>query len=345
MFTLFLGVALAIGATAQSTPEFVCKKFQNAPIIDGTKDAIWDNASCIKYVVDANDTAGYADPTINECYFKMGWNDTALFILVYRNDDDFFSEFEPEAIASTLGDWKTDRDELFFDVFADTLNDGRGAQSPNGASFGHYQFTSKWLKKGAEATANDTIWWPQQWYHNAPFQLGTKFQGPNAYFCEYAILLTSLKINPTFIPSVGTDTCPLTKGDGTIFGFSISVNDVDLSDAPTSEAFRKYLRWEPTLGVDPWGNSDGLAVFVLSDTLITGVNNNKISNNAVVYPSQATNSIMLGSDVADLRIYDAAGKLVVNMKNVKANTEVDVRLLNSGVYFVNADGLSGKFVK
>lgn len=325
MFTLFLGAALALSVSAQDVA-LIVKKFQTPPTIGGGPDAQWALAS--KQIMDAPGVPeGFGPPTITEAYFKMGWVDSGLFVLVYRNDDAFANQF-----ISTIDDWKSDRDELFFDVFSDTLNDGRGAINPNGASYGHYQFTSLWQELNQTDTAFRST---SQWYHNRPFFCGYKFLGANIYNYEYFIPFKSLSINPTFIPSVGTDTCPLLAGDGSIFGFSLSINDYDPADNPTSaneDTYRRYLRWELSASLDPWNNMNDAPILQLSDSLLTSVKENTLSS-VNVYPNPAANSIMTNID-GDVAIYNVTGQLVLEQKAVKAGQEVNISNLKNGTYFV-----------
>ncbi|NJK87025.1 MAG: hypothetical protein HC906_14660 [Bacteroidales bacterium] len=46
----------------------------------------------VEIAVDVDDD--YGEASIDEAWFKMGWNDTAFFLLLKRVDDDFATQWE-----------------------------------------------------------------------------------------------------------------------------------------------------------------------------------------------------------------------------------------------------------
>ena len=135
-YSLFFAICfIAVTAIAQ---DLTIPKFSEGatPVIDGVVDDVWDQID--PTYIEIEDPDDFGPATINEAWFKMGWNDTSLFMLLHRNDDEFADQW-----MTGIDDWQSDRDEIFIDVHVDTLNDGRGASDAQGAGtgaeYGHYQ--------------------------------------------------------------------------------------------------------------------------------------------------------------------------------------------------------------
>lgn len=331
-YTLVAVCALTLSAFAQ--PELTIPFLESPPVIDGTVDAVWDEIDPVYVETEAEDNPGPV--TVFEAYFKLAYNDTALFLLVYRDDDDLAFQWE-----TGLADWQSDRDEIFFDVHVDTLDDGRGASDAGpGADYGHYQFTSIWAANGA-ADGPEESWsgMPSQWYHNAPFYFGYVLDG-DSYFSEYAFPFESLTItaidgvDPNLMPEVGKT-----------FGMEVVISDVDMADDPVDESARKFLRWADISG---WDSMDGAAKVTFGDDVINSVENSYASGAVTVYPSPAASTIALkGLETAvNVEVLDLVGHVVLSQENVLATTQLDVSSLNAGVYLIRINNEETiKFVK
>jgi hypothetical protein len=326
IFTLLFGAfILTLMVHAQLEQQFIDipKLADGAAItIDGSVDALWEmvEANYIEY----DDPDDYGVTTVFDCFFKMAWNDTALWVLVHRTDDDFADQWE-----TGLADWQSDRDELFIDVHVDTLDDGRGASDSQdgaqGADWGHYQFTSIWQEG---ITQNSYM--PSQWYHNRPFYFGYEFDGADEYYSEYCFPFSSLTINTALLP----ESDATFQGEpGVTFGFVIVIADVDMSDSPTDQSFRKFMRWVPSGG---WESMDTAGHVTLSEETISGIEFSTLENGAYAYPSPATNMISLGNLEGSARavIYDVVGNEVMRIDEVYNGTPIDIALLRSGTYFI-----------
>jgi hypothetical protein len=228
-------------------PDLIINKFVVSPVIDGDVDPVWDLIEPTP--IDLQVAGDYGDATLTS-YFKMGWNDTALFVLVQREDDDFANQWE-----TGLYDWTSDRDELYFDVNIDTLADGRGTLNPFGASYGHYQFTSIWV----EGDQYDTTYWPQRWYHNAPYKFGYNFISEDVYISEYCFPFSSLAINTSLLPNADAT---FHGKDGVVFGFAFQGTDVDMYDNPVDQNQRKFMWWEAA-ECDGWENMDNAGLVLM----------------------------------------------------------------------------------
>jgi len=328
--TLFTAMFLA--SFTLIAQDLVIPKLIGAPVIDGQVDAVWDMIDAVNCEFEPDDDFG--DASIYEGWFKMAWNDTAFFMLMYRDDDDFADRWE-----TGLEDWQSDRDEIFFDIHVDTLVDGRGASdSQQGASYGHYQFTSIWVQD-----ATEWVGMPQQWYHNAPFYFGYVRTG-DTYYTEYAWPFTSLTIDQSVLP--GTD--ETFQGEaGVIFGLQVAIGDVDMYDNPTDQTFRKWIKWVDEGG---WDDMDDAGQVELGSEEITVPSSveEASSGNFSVYPSPAADYIRI-SDLTqnvDIRIYDVVGSMVMSRQNVNSDTRIHLNHLVSGVYFIRiADETTIKFIK
>jgi hypothetical protein len=302
-----------------------------SPVIDGTVDAVWDMIDAVELTFEPTDD--YGDASIYEGWFKMGWNADSLFLLMRRDDDDFANQWK-----TGLSDWQSDRDEIFFDVFTDTLADGRGASdSQSGASYGHYQFTSIWVQDAADWVGN-----PTQWYHNAPFKFGYSFDTDNSYFSEYAFPFSSLTIDTDLRP---TGDATFQGEDGVTFGLQVAIGDVDMSDNPTDETFRKWLKWVDEGG---WDDMDQAGMVLMDATIPSGLNEETVSINIVAYPNPATDYIMIKNLVScvDVEVYNMLGQKVLTQKNISAVSRLDVGSFAIGIYYIKlSSDETFKFVK
>jgi hypothetical protein len=245
-----------------------------------------------------------------------------LYLLLMRDDDDFADLWETELL-----DWQSDRDEIYLDVNVDTLNDGRGASDDQtGASYGHYQFTSIWVQDAEEWTGS-----PTQWYHNAPFQFGYVRTG-DSYYSEYRWPFTSLTISTTLLP---TADATFQAAEGVTFGLEVVISDVDMSDNPTDETFRKFIRW---IGVSGWATMDSAGQVQLGGS-VNAINDFDNSAGITVYPSPASDYIKLHNLTSnvDIEVYDMLGHLIMVRNDVSSQTSIGISALKQGMYILVAD--------
>ena len=333
MKKLFALLGFLLLSLAAFTQEITINKFEagNAPVIDGEVDEVWDLVAAVDLTFEPTDD--YGDASIDEGWFKMGWIDDTLFLLVRRADDDFANQWE-----TALEDWKSDRDEIFLDVFTDTLADGRGASdAQKGASYGHYQFTSIWTQGVTEWVGN-----PNQWYHNAPFKFGYTFDSENSYYTEYAFPFSSLTIDQTLRLS-GDAT--FQGGDGVTFGLLVVIADVDMADNPIDETFRKFLKWVDEGG---WDDMDQAGKVHMSAALVSSVKDRTVGISPVAYPNPATGQIQISNIVLPLEveIFDILGQLVLTQGNVTSDTRINIGSLNRGLYTIRLSNKQTiKFIK
>jgi hypothetical protein len=325
LYTLLAACVLTLVTTAQG-PELTISKFASAPVIDGTVDAAWDLISQIYPEMEPDDNP--APVSFIDAWFKMGWTDDGIYLLVMRDDDDFATQW-----VTGLADWQSDRDEIYFDVNIDTLNDGRGASDAQvggtGADFGHYQFTSIWAANGtADGVEPQWTGSPTQWYHNAPYELGYSVDG-DMYYAEYYFPFTSLTINTELLPDADES---FQASEGAIFGFELILSDVDMGDDPVDETARKFLKWA---GANGWNTLDTAATITLGSDVISGLELHT-ANSVTLYPSPASGFVSLNGlqSTASIQVIDLVGNVVLEQLNVSAGTQIEIRSLVSGVYFM-----------
>jgi len=315
-YTLLAICAMALTSFAQ--PTGVITYF--TPTVDGVMEDGWD--ALPEYQIDFEVPDDFGQATVWEGYFKISYNDTAIFLLVRRDEDDFAPQW-----VTGLSDWQSDRDEIFFNVNVNHLDEDRGAIEP-GTSYGCYQWTSIWQANEA-GDAIEPTWdgWPNQWYHNSPFELAYVVDG-NAYYTEYCFPATSLAINLDSVPDADS---VLQIAPDVVISFEAVISDVDMADNPTDESFRKFLRWANVSGWDNMKEA-GRMTFLAP---VSGVNSYSVSSNMSVYPSPATSTISIKGleGVANVEIVNMLGAVVLTENNVKANQEINISQLTPGMYF------------
>jgi len=320
MKKLYILFGFLLFSLAGLTQDLTIYKFDDTnPVIDGDVDAVWDLISPVEIAFEPTDDFG--DVSLDESWFKMGWNTDTIFVLMRRADDDFANQWE-----TGLADWQSDRDEIFFDVFTDTLADGRGASDAQvGASYGHYQFTSIWVQDATEWVGN-----PTQWYHNAPFTFGYVFDSEDSYYSEYAFPFTSLTIDQSLRP---TGDATFEGGDGVIFGLQVSIADVDMVDSPTDETYRKWIKWVDEGG---WEDMDQAGQVLMSASPASSIKEKTVGMGLVVYPNPASDHIIIGdiTTTVNLEVYDMLGQLVMMRSNVSSGARINIATLNSGIYYI-----------
>ena len=188
-----------------SASEILFHKFPDgtAPVIDGTIDDIWSQMQI--YNIDKQFIGD--DPfTLTSATWQAGWNDTALFIIVVVEDDDFYPPWE-----SGEDDWMSDKPEIYLDV-NDVLEDGIG---PSVLNSGHYQI-SPTFKEGFNQFDTSGYITLYSTFNNLAY--GYNVSDPN-YVYEYAVNFSSLiaidgdTLNPYNIDAIGFDVYVIDRDD------------------------------------------------------------------------------------------------------------------------------------
>jgi len=236
---LFLIIAVLTGLSA-SAQDAVFKKLPDglAPVVDGVEDTLW---FCVdKHYIEQFFIGEY--PTIDIATWQAVWNDTAIFVLVSVEEDDFYPHYE-----SGLPDWMSDKPQLYFDV-NDVLDDAMG---PAMQESGHYEVSPYFIEDGNGVFTNhyDSLTAPYIKCYSA-FMV----EEPD-YVYEYAVLIDSL---------LDSEGYPLDPMSIDFMGFDVSIIDLD-----EGELHRKRLVWKNTGETDEsWNNMDDCGEIAFSTELI-----------------------------------------------------------------------------
>jgi hypothetical protein len=312
--TLILSFAIVFSAMSTG---LTIKKFPDgkAPKLDGKFDAIWN-------LVDSNNiskrNATYR-ASLDSAYFKMAWNDTALFLIIQVTDSayGFCNKY-----CTGLLDYQSDRPELYFD-----MNTWPGDKQPGasvGIQHGVEQYTGV-MPFGADTFASFTG------YQAGYYSVATHIDG-DTYTEEFAFPWNNADAT-ALVDSLGNVFAP---AKGIQFGFDAYVLDVDPSDQPYSNATRKWAYWHDAAG-KAWDNMGGAGTVTISTDLVgsaSEVANSEISQLTITNPAADYFELLNTNNLRfnDIKIYNVLGKLVLNQNG--AATKVDVTNLRSGVYFV-----------
>jgi hypothetical protein len=236
---LFLIIAAVTGLAA-AAQDAVFKKLPDglAPVIDGVEDSLW---FCVKkHYIEEFFIDEY--PTIDVATWQAVWNDTAIFVLVRVEEDDFYPHYE-----SGEADWNSDKPQLYFDV-NDVLEDGKG---PAFWRSGHYEVSPYFIEGGNGVFTNHYDSLTSPWYKcYAAFMVDE----PD-YVYEYAVLIDSL---------LDSEGYPLDPMSIELMGYDVTIIDLD-----EGEWFRKRLVWKNTGETDEsWNDMDDCGEVVFSTDLI-----------------------------------------------------------------------------
>ncbi len=206
-----------------------------APVIDGVKDLIWD------YVDVKGINRHFVDerPTLDNAMWQAAWNDTALFVIVSVEEDDFCPAWcEPAQV-----EWFSDKPELFMDV-NDFLKDGQG---PVGYPNGHYLLSPPFVE------GKNTYFIRTDYGH--VYSYFAYMVNETDYIFEYAILFRNL---------LDDNQNELAPAEGDQMGF-----DVYIVDRDEGEDTRKRATWKNTGEVDEaWINMDDCGILEFTTTAI-----------------------------------------------------------------------------
>jgi len=100
----------------------------------------------------------------------------------------------------------------------------------------------------------------------------------------------------------------------------------------------------PTMGGDAAGTYYIDDIVIGDATLSTGINQVSVSNNLEIYPNPATTNISIGVDAASVFIFNTIGQVVYSTTNYLKETPINVKELNSGIYFIKTDAGTKKLI-
>jgi hypothetical protein len=233
IFTFLLSAFLGTIAMAEA-PKGIVKKASVAPVIDGVKDAVWDEANVYNIALPFTGTT----PTVGEegtTTWRGLFTDDGIYLLVEVNDDDFFAGY----MVQKSDTWNYDGIELYFNVNT-ILVDGASIGGHGGGQAGKYQVAPAFTADnigGLLLSGNDG---------QAAFMVTAP-----TYLAEYFVPFSRFKDKD------GAD-YDITKP----MGFDVTVNDGD-SAAPGT---RQRMVWANTGGLsESWNNMDDCGSITFSD--------------------------------------------------------------------------------
>ncbi len=244
------GKILFLNTVNYLMPDAILQKFPygNTPVIDGTMDPLWYDVD-LNYIELTDEIFSSAGPpTLDLATWRGAWNDTAIFVLITVEEDDFFPHYE----AGSELNWEYDKPEIYIDVNVGELNDGLGPISTN---TGHYQFSPEFVE-GSNPHFSSGITWFGCYLASA-----YKVEDPD-YVYEYAFNISDLhdKYGSTLDPAAEP-----------LVGFEVCIIDRDAGDAG-----RRFAVWKNT-GENgySWDNMDDCGEVAFS--------NEEISSNSTTF--------------------------------------------------------------
>jgi hypothetical protein len=239
---LFL-IIVAVAGLAATSQDAVFKKLPDglAPVIDGVEDSLWFWVK--RYYIEEFFIDEY--PTIDVATWQAAWNDTAIFLLVSVEEDDFRPHYE-----SGFMEWESDKPQVYFDV-NDVLDDGKGpAWWPNS---GHYEVTPCFIEGGNGVFAN---YYDSLTLRNCKCYAAFMVDEPD-YVFEYAVLVDSLLNDKGY---------PLDPLSIDFMGFDITIIDLDEGDFIYD---RRRLVWKNTGEIaESWSDMDNCGEVLFSTELV-----------------------------------------------------------------------------
>jgi hypothetical protein len=211
-----------------------------SPVIDGYVDNLWH----IYEEFNIDKPFQTEKPTLDKATWRAVWNDTALFIVVSVEEDDFCPHWCEPASA----DWNSDRPDIYLDV-NENLKDGEGPVFyPNG----HYQFAP-----GFTEGENQHYFRGQTW-HGWEYSYAYKVDGSD-YVFEYALMWSSITDENGIVYD---------PEGGRLIGFDVYVTDRD-----EGENWRRRAVWMNDgngPGMDEaWNNMDDCGILAFKGFQIT----------------------------------------------------------------------------
>jgi hypothetical protein len=288
-----------------------------APVLDGVADdAVWGTVPANK--IDRQFKGEH--PTLYSAQWKATWCDSAIFILVQVEDNDFWPSWK-----STQPDWASDKIELYFDVNGSAPT-AYGAST--GGPKGLYQVTSNWDTIQGMGTAHkgnfDSTYEACHWTYDAATPLATRLCPLTV---EWSVPFAKLRDSNAYTAASwgsGIDPTATTK-----IGFDICVSDLD-SAGPSG---RQRQMWSNTAKgfagntSENWGRMDSVGIVTFVPTPYISVRQITSEQN-LVSPTVVSDVLNVNGETLD--VYNMLGQLVYH-SNVN-NGKVNVSTLHEGIY-------------
>lgn len=303
---IIVAVLFSLGLQAQKMEATITSQ-NAAPTIDGVADDdVWD--ACETHDLERIHTPDPADPTLTLATWKAFWNDTAVFVLVEVEDDDWWPSWLSEA-----ADWESDKPEVYFDVNATLDDDGGAGTDGTGNGSGHYQLAPNFTNDTDTTAQGDLISIRAGQIGAATF---------TADPCEYAF-----EYSASFAGLTDGDGNALDPTSRTTIGFDVTVIDRDEGDAG-----RRRATWSNDGSTDEcWNNMDDAGLL----TFQVGTPVSEIAfDPSLVTPTIATTYVNVPANALSVTFYNTLGQAVKQV-DVNGTKTISVADLGVGIYFVS----------
>lgn len=285
--------------------------------IDGEIDFAWDAAA--EYPISLPFGAEtFEDEADCNGYFKVGWDETGLYLLVDVNDDYLYPEGE-------FGEaWEKDKIEVYIDMNVGNLEDAAGpGSSDNDGTNGHFQLAPNFL---ADYTDGPT-WFTGDRGYNA--DTDTKGEPVNA--------VTEFWIPWENLPD--KDGNVIVPDETMTFGLGISIAD---NDGPDNGNARNRMVWVNASDPESWLNMDACGTLMLEESTldVEAVEAAKFS----VYPNPASDVLYVRNAVnaKSVSVHNIVGAEVLNVTVDGSETfSINTSDLEKGIYVISVNTESG----
>ncbi len=314
--------------TDTTRAEATIQKTIEAPTLNGIIEygEIWTGISAIN--IDRpfeNKIAGvfYPDtPTLYQAYWKACFDDTALFVLVYAEDNSFWPSWK-----SGKNDYESDKVEIYIGVNG-PCPEGYGP-APSGVNKGLYMITHNY----------DTI------LVMGEVQAGSvpgTYEANTWMYGDHSLLITEWSIRIGGANGLKDSTGA--AWDPTIT--PVIKFDVNVSDLDSGETTRQRQIWS-NVGIhgENWNSMDSAGILELGSEFINrkyaGIDISNLCNNPVpinqhaslsfiISPTLASNYINVPIEIDNIEIIDMLGRKALIISNNSGI--VDISGLTAGIY-------------
>jgi len=307
LLSLVLGSCLAFTITTQSAQAAETDSTLVAPALSAAPiiDGTIDAAwAAIPYSQMHNKlTNGATSDNDYSVKFKVGWKGTFVYVLIDVTDNIV-------ATNPLFSNYQQDYTMIFMDLIKDSTE--------------YKDENSFFYRINADNTLSDGRFF-NNW--NAPEEgvVAATSLKTGGYIVEYAVDASKFQLTSL-------------KG-GEVIGFNIETGDND--DAALAQRASQYL-WSSTSTGDDWDTPIGQVGYITLGNFVTGIRS-KSTVEMKMYPNPASSEVRLSSDASNVEIYSITGSKVLTVKEVSANSPINVSGLK-GIYMVKATDKSGKIV-
>ncbi len=260
-------------------------------------------------------------PTLYKAYWKACWTDTAIFVLVYVEDNNFWPQWK-----SKLADWQSDKVETYYGVNG-IEPEGKGPAN-SGAEGGRYQITHNYDSAGMGTVKAGSV--------PGTYEANTYTWG------DHAILITEWSVHHGAgahslwqVDAVSGDSTRWDATTDSVIKFDVGATDLDSLRSPRQRQLWSNVGRQG----ENWVNLDYAGHLTLSSNMLpNGINNGKVAGGFSIYPT-AVKDVLYSN--MNYTIYGINGQVIMNV----TSRATDLSRLSSGVYIAKSGASAIKFIK